>query len=664
MALQDQDGKAESLQPVLSRRVQLAQAEENEEMTGKDAVQDEEGWSSAASDAALSGSALSDTALHHSSKAPNQKQRLANGEGHRTNVKHQRRRRSLNPGTSGHLASKNPFTPNIPVTSNTTNGTYDRRGPQPRPGGAVTNRNGYAYNPPPWTPPPVLGQQVPVPEPLNPHNPYLPQTYYHHAPNGYNTNHTRDSPQAGPYPEAGLYHGSRPYHQATSPLNGQPYGSREHYWDSYQPQRMPYYPVRTMPELRQRSAKPPSLSLQREVEQLRREVEGFKISQQEAERERKEKERAEEEAAERERKAAEREARRKKELAEKLREADRYVKKTQQRNRDLEAQETRRNPARTRKTWTGYDERDLPSIARQTEVDLPFKRHGKMHSLNEQFLQFLESKRQQQGRWSSGKWQRGDDLDRLAEPNTYGLDVIPRSSYGARNDATFRDAVEEVMVSVGDLLRRLHQDSPLLAEQGEILSELSTGRLSRRPRNYPAEASDLLRELAVSADNQRQEDPLPLRTLGLMQHSQGPESFEKNSKLASNKPWDVDSSQKADQEPTDSGYGSGSARSINRSGDRQHTGPAIMREGQPVPARDIKKPAKGKLHSQRDRDLSGHEALQPHFFTGKSDESDGADKVRERSPALHALRKPEAPDPPLPSDARSGLIGDHSARYR
>ncbi|KAL9082348.1 MAG: hypothetical protein Q9165_008912, partial [Trypethelium subeluteriae] len=641
MASWDQHRMREPPQPLVSRHVLLNQAEEDEELNGVDKGQGEN-WSDASSEPALLLPPNAASLRHYP----------AAGKRRRTNAKSWRRRRSLNPTTSS-----NPIASNKPFSSNDRSDILERHGPPPRPSGEIIwNTNCYQYNLPPYASPPLFGQQTSVPQAVDPPNPFSPDYNSYHAANGYKTYQPKSYPQAGPYPGDKLHHGGRLYYKdrlnpqhtympsiQPDPSHGHYWAPHERYWNSCSTQPTPYRSDRMVPELQHRSTKPLPSSLECKFDQLKIVVEEVQRSQQEAQREKRDRERAEKEAAGRERKTAERKAERKEESAKLLRNLIRHV-KMQQRDGDLEVQGIRRDPARTRRPWLDDDAGDFSSVARQIEADLPFERPGKQHLLHEQFLQFLESRMQQNRRWSSEVREKGGDLDRLVGLRTHGHDVASRSMNGVRNDAAFRNEGQEATI---DLLRRLSHKLLLSAEQLEDFNRVSTVEAPQRPRNFEAEASDLLRKMAMPADD-RLQDSLPLRTSDSMQISQGPEGLEKDNKLTPNDPDRVTFSLKVDRQPTDPGYASRAARTTSRSENGQHTGSATVRKMQAIPAPDIRrsKQSKGNLRGQRDQGLPSYQGPQVDPATEESDEFDGVDIVYERKPARYALKIPEAPDPP------------------
>jgi hypothetical protein len=258
-------------------------------------------------------------------------------------------------------------------------------------------------------------------------------------------------------------------------------------WNAFGQQAPPARPyVPPLPAFPQPLRRALPSPLERENNQLKRELEIIKIEQQ---RQKKEKEKLEKAKAKAARKAAEREAVRKKAFEELRPVMDQYVNMLW-REKNLAAQDM------TPRICSGYDMRDMPPLQRGMPHQLQLEQESGLNPAMEEFSQFLERKRIAEGQWP---YNQPTNSGSLLGSSAQEVDLAAKSFYNPMTDQIFQNQVADMMPRI---LQQMQQSS----KPGDWLPNRG---LPSHSRNIAAEAAELNQQIFGSWNDQQPEKRKP-----------------------------------------------------------------------------------------------------------------------------------------------------------
>ncbi|KAJ5391986.1 hypothetical protein N7509_007476 [Penicillium cosmopolitanum] len=323
---------------------------------------------------------------------------------------------------------------------------------------------------------PFVPLSQPAPPPVStqyPPNPYLPNrhSFFQH-PMGDPTTPISDQymnshpgvPPPYPYPMNPGPYSANIEPQTFFPDPGHHYLNYPH----IQPQPVPSFEGMPM------AGKPPQTAapstLERELEETRRELDNMIISQKRERRALKKQNEA----------AAQKEAKRDSEARNVERLVREEISKVLERERRSMDFETQSEPVRAR---AGDDIRGYPTPARHAHDDMQYsnERLGEWDQLREEIAQLVEGRRQYLS-------QRVPSRGSPDAPARTKLQVRPRTAFGPVNDQDFRDRVEDVVIDLLRSLRSNDDESEWLPSLSSPYRTMSDGYPARegqqRPRNW------------------------------------------------------------------------------------------------------------------------------------------------------------------------------------
>lgn len=317
---------------------------------------------------------------------------------------------------------------------------------------------------------PQQRQYTASPDPRAYHQGFIPPRYSV-PPSGYGFPPPQVAPQANQarpiappvrylQPNAGLYGWSPPQQ-----------------WNAYGQPIPPARPqMPPLPGFRPPLRRGPPTPLERGYHELKKELENIRLEQ---ERSKKEKEKAERTKAKVARQATEREAIRKKAFEELRPVMDQYL-RMMWREKNLTMQDTYIDPSRASRLLTGYDTRELQPMPRGSQRSLLSERDSSLSPTLEDFSQFLDQRRNQEGQWAYTPSMNSGSFN---DPGSPRAELAAcHTMYNPMIDPAFQRQIEVMMANM----------------MPRILQQVQQGTTAPPLRDIAAEAADLRQQIIES----------------------------------------------------------------------------------------------------------------------------------------------------------------------